>query len=226
MNRDFVRWSSCNISNPTMRTGLDFKSAQFDQGLDQNKRTWNLVLSELEDLKWHLIRINHYLKWGELILIQSKVWINFDPVLGLPGSIYFTRYIKYYHVSKIKQRGWLHELLMIWDWYSIKCSLQRSHLFFVNKNYYWIAFFIEWKLLFSAVFLLFQLPPFLNIERGSYKCNIWKCYFIYTCAVWFSKHILPIMYMLLYWSVNRDIFHMTKMIIFIDGKLCVLRPMS
>jgi hypothetical protein len=23
--------SLCNISNPTMRTGLDFKSAQFDQ---------------------------------------------------------------------------------------------------------------------------------------------------------------------------------------------------
>ena len=24
-------WSSCNISNPTMTAGLDFKSAQFDQ---------------------------------------------------------------------------------------------------------------------------------------------------------------------------------------------------
>jgi hypothetical protein len=25
----------CNISNPTMRTGLDFKSAQFDQARDE-----------------------------------------------------------------------------------------------------------------------------------------------------------------------------------------------
>ena len=25
-----MRCYSCNISNPTMRTGLDFKSAQFD----------------------------------------------------------------------------------------------------------------------------------------------------------------------------------------------------
>jgi hypothetical protein len=41
------------------------------RGRDQNARTWNLVQSELEDLKWHLIRINHYLNWGELILIQS-----------------------------------------------------------------------------------------------------------------------------------------------------------
>jgi hypothetical protein len=39
---------------------------------------------ELEDLKW-------------LILIQSKDWINFDPVST----------IQYYHVSKIRQYGWL-----------------------------------------------------------------------------------------------------------------------
>jgi hypothetical protein len=41
-----------NISNPTMRTGLDFKSAQFwsslrrSRGLDQNARSWNLIQSE------------------------------------------------------------------------------------------------------------------------------------------------------------------------------------
>ena len=29
------------------------------------------------------IRINHYLKWGELIFIQFKDWINFESVLGL-----------------------------------------------------------------------------------------------------------------------------------------------
>ena len=27
----WMDWSSCNISNPTMTAGLDFKSAQFDQ---------------------------------------------------------------------------------------------------------------------------------------------------------------------------------------------------
>ena len=87
-----------NISNPTMRTGLDFKSTQFDQnarrsrGLDRNTRTWNLVQSELEDLKWHLMRINHYL-------------INFDPVLG--QDQYTSPGIQYYHVSKIRQYGWL-----------------------------------------------------------------------------------------------------------------------
>jgi hypothetical protein len=65
-----------------MRTGLDFKSegeaedwvkglGQGEaEGLGQNARTWNLVQSE--DFKGHLIRINQYLKWGELILIQSK----------------------------------------------------------------------------------------------------------------------------------------------------------
>jgi hypothetical protein len=87
----------CNISNPSMRTGIDFKSAQFDG--------WNLIQSELEDLKWHLIRINHYLKWGELILIQSKDWINVDRVLGLDQ--YTSPGIQYYHVNKIEQYGWL-----------------------------------------------------------------------------------------------------------------------
>jgi hypothetical protein len=54
---------------------------------------WIVVQSELEDLKWHLIRINHYLKWGELIMIQSKDWIYFDSVpKAKTGSIYFTRY--------------------------------------------------------------------------------------------------------------------------------------
>jgi hypothetical protein len=75
----FIFW--CNISNPTMRTGLH--SSPCTQ--NRNARSWNLVQSELEDLKWHLIRINHYLikvRW--INLIQSKDWtINFDRVLGL-----------------------------------------------------------------------------------------------------------------------------------------------
>jgi hypothetical protein len=40
-----------------------------------------------------------YLKWGELILIHSKVWINFDPFLGLdqytsPGIQYIIMWAK------------------------------------------------------------------------------------------------------------------------------------
>jgi hypothetical protein len=53
---------SCNISNPTMRTGLDSKSVQFDP--------WNLVQSELLKMRW----------------------INFHPIQGLNWLIYFTRY--------------------------------------------------------------------------------------------------------------------------------------
>jgi hypothetical protein len=41
------------------------------------------------------------LMWGELILIQSKNSINFDPVLGLNQNT--SSGIQYYHVSKIKQ---------------------------------------------------------------------------------------------------------------------------
>jgi hypothetical protein len=81
-----------------MRTGLDFKFAQFDQARGKAEdwmSPWNLVQSKLEDLKWRLIRINHYLMWGELILIQSKNWINFDPVLGLDQ--YTLQGIQYYH---------------------------------------------------------------------------------------------------------------------------------
>jgi phage anti-repressor protein len=35
-------------------------------------------------------------KWGELILIQSKDWINFDPLLGLDQ--YISPDIQDYHV--------------------------------------------------------------------------------------------------------------------------------
>ena len=41
--------SGCNISNPTMRTGLDFKSAQFDQ-----------IGSKFEDLKSSPVRIGGF----------------------------------------------------------------------------------------------------------------------------------------------------------------------
>jgi hypothetical protein len=45
-------------------------------------------------------------------MIQSKDWINFDQIRG-PDQ-YTSPGIQYYHVSKIKQYGWLiyHELLM------------------------------------------------------------------------------------------------------------------
>ena len=107
-----------------MRTGLRFQV----RGLDQNARTWNLVQSELEGLKLHPMRVNHYLKWGELIWIQSKDWINFDPVLGLDQ--YTSPGIQYYHESKIKQYGWL-----IYSWiindlrymFSIACFLLQPH---------------------------------------------------------------------------------------------------
>ena len=68
--------SGSNISNPTMRTGLDFKSAQFDPS--------HLTGSNCKDLKSSPVRIggfgitfqtNEYFilssPWTELILIQS-----------------------------------------------------------------------------------------------------------------------------------------------------------
>ena len=54
--------SRCNISNPSTRTGIDFKSAQVEMTSHTNKYNYNI-------------------KWGELILIQSKDGINFDPAL-------------------------------------------------------------------------------------------------------------------------------------------------
>jgi glutaredoxin-related protein len=51
-----------------MKTGLDFKSVQFDQVR---------VQSELEDLKWHLIRINHNL----INFINVQYFIGY-PVLS------------------------------------------------------------------------------------------------------------------------------------------------
>ena len=63
----------CNISNPTMRTGLDFKSVQFDP-----------TRSNCKDLKSSPARIGEFgmtsqtnesliisSPWTELILIQS-----------------------------------------------------------------------------------------------------------------------------------------------------------
>jgi hypothetical protein len=69
----------CNISNPTMRTGLDSKSAhaiwikmrRLEIWSSLNWRIWNW---------WHLIRINHYL------INQSKDWINFDPLPGVSDA--------------------------------------------------------------------------------------------------------------------------------------------
>jgi hypothetical protein len=111
---------SRNISNEDwtrFQVRAIWSSPRRSRRLDQNARTWNLVQSELEDLKWYLIQIHHYLKWGEYILIQSKDWIHFDPVLGLDQ--YTSPGIQYDHVSKIKQYGWL-----IHSWIYIKMSLR------------------------------------------------------------------------------------------------------
>jgi hypothetical protein len=92
--------------------------------------TWNLVQSE--DFKWHLI--NYYLKWGELILIQSKDRINFDPVLLLDQ--YTSPGMQYYHVSKIKQRGWL---IYSWIINAILCVVISTRHFNMSTT---IKFFI------------------------------------------------------------------------------------
>jgi hypothetical protein len=81
------------ISNPTSLWGLysaDIQSAQTAQSdnhacilFKAKSELTNCIYMakfELSNLIWHLI--NCYLKWGETILIQSKDWINFDPVLG------------------------------------------------------------------------------------------------------------------------------------------------
>jgi hypothetical protein len=81
-----------NISNPTMRTGLDFKSAQFDQN------TVRIGGFEITSSK-SLLKV----RW---ILIQSKDWINFDPVNRL-----YHAGIQFYHASK-NQAIWLANLLL------------------------------------------------------------------------------------------------------------------
>ena len=61
----------------------------------------------------------------KLVWIQSKDWINFDPVLG--QDQYTSSGIQYYHVSKIKQYGWL-----IYSWiineFEIYSSMGRTSL--------------------------------------------------------------------------------------------------
>jgi hypothetical protein len=121
IHSDTVENIGCNISNPTMRTGLDFKSAQFwikMRGLgilpSPNWRIWN-------DISYTNKSRNHHLKWGELILIQSKDRINFDPVLG--QDQYTSPGIQYYHVSKMKQCGWLIYSCIINEFEIIKIDL-------------------------------------------------------------------------------------------------------
>ena len=66
-----VEWNTvCNISNPTMRTGLDFKSARFDQ-------VWG-------EAEYSPVRIGGFEMTAHTNKSPLKVrWINFDPVLGL-----------------------------------------------------------------------------------------------------------------------------------------------
>jgi hypothetical protein len=84
-----------------MRIGLDFNSAKAWKCEESSPVRIGGFEMTLRDF----VRINHHLKWGELISIQSKDWINFDPVLVLDQ--YTSPGIQYYHVSKIKQYGWL-----------------------------------------------------------------------------------------------------------------------
>ena len=72
-----------NVSNPTGRIGLDFKSSQFNQ--DESK---------CGDLKSSPVRIGGFEMTSHTNKPLLKVRrINFDPVQGLnSGSVYFTRY--------------------------------------------------------------------------------------------------------------------------------------
>ena len=54
--------SPSQMSETTFQVRAIWSSPRRSRRLDQNASPWNLVQSELEDLKWHLIRINHYLK--------------------------------------------------------------------------------------------------------------------------------------------------------------------
>jgi hypothetical protein len=102
-----------------MGAGLDFKSAQFGSRCEDLKSSPVLIVG-FEML--HLIWTNQYLlKWGELILIQSKDWINFDPVLELDQHTWPD--IQYYHVSKIKQYGWLTYSLIINEFEIFVCFI-------------------------------------------------------------------------------------------------------
>jgi hypothetical protein len=113
----YIDW--CNFSNPTMRKSRTESKCE------------DLKSSPIRIGGWHLIQINHYLKWGELILIQSKDGINFDPVLGLdqytePAGI------QYYHVGKIKQYGWL--ILKIYLWIITVMSMRFNYDVFTQLH--------------------------------------------------------------------------------------------
>jgi hypothetical protein len=72
-------WS--NISNPTMRTGLDFKYAQFDQVLGGAKPRTG---SKCEDLESSPVRIGGFGMKSYTNKSPLKMrWIHFDPVQGL-----------------------------------------------------------------------------------------------------------------------------------------------
>jgi hypothetical protein len=98
--------NSSNISNPTMRTGLDFKSEQFDH-VRGEAEDW-IGMRGLEI--YSPVRIGEFEmtsrtnKWLYLINLDP-VWIYFDPVQG--QDQYTSSGIQYYHVSKIRQYGWL-----------------------------------------------------------------------------------------------------------------------
>ena len=170
----------CHALNPTMRTGLDFESAQFDQ----NARTWNLVQSELEDLKWHLMRINHYL-------------INFDPVLGLdqctsPG-------IQYYHLSKKTQQCIQRLPILPWcNWHGIAVK-------FDNPSQIKICHYRD-KLRSTTwvIVLIYTLNLGVTYYFSYYvftlQTNDWRYYFSYLYTVHYLNFIFHSCY---YWLNKR-----------------------
>ena len=94
-----------NISNPTMRAGLDLKCENLKYSLVRIGE-----LSKCENLKYSLVQIGGFEMTSHTNKSLLKVrCINFDPVVQGLNSFNFDQYtspgIQYYHVSKIKQCG-------------------------------------------------------------------------------------------------------------------------
>jgi hypothetical protein len=109
-----------------MRTGLDFKSAQFDhvRGEEEDwvKMRGLEIWSSPRSRIWNITSRTN-LKWVELIFIQSK---DVDQYTS-PG-------IQYYHVSKKKQYGWLIYSWIILKWVWDMTYVVKLTLFFHSRN--------------------------------------------------------------------------------------------
>jgi hypothetical protein len=99
-----------------------------------------------------------YLKWGELILIQSKDWINILIQYCIVGLDQYTSPgIQYCNVNKIKQYGWL-----IYSWW-------MTDRFFISS-------------LFSETFWMKLLHTFSKLcdqpKRQKYNSSLtWRFYY-------------------------------------------------